>query len=57
MCAINVKIHELEFILFNVYMPCDKGAGNPDMQDYNNVLDEISDICNTSSTQLLFNWW
>ena len=28
LCAVKVTVDDIEFVLFNMYMPCDKGYAN-----------------------------
>ena len=51
MCAVKVKVNGIEFLLFNMYMPCDKGYVNLDLFEYIDVLNEVSDICNKTASQ------
>ena len=51
MCAIKVTKGEFKFLIFNVYMPTDPGQGNYDLAEYNEVLNEVSEIMISSDTQ------
>ena len=51
LCAVKVTVDGIEFVLFNMYMPCDKGYANHDLFEYIDVLNEASDICNKTASQ------
>ena len=42
LCAVKVTVDGIEFVLFNMYMPCDKGYANHDLFEYIDVLNEVS---------------
>ena len=52
LCAIEVIVGDFKFILFNIYMPTDPGAGNHEILEYKEVLTEISVILLNSDTQI-----
>ena len=50
-CALKININDINFMLINVYMPSsDKMEG---LDEYTNILQEVSSICIQSSTQNL----
>ena len=51
LCAVKVTVDGIEFVLFNMYMPCDKGYANHDFFEYIDVLNDLSDICNKTASQ------
>ena len=51
LCAVKVTVVGIEFVLFNMYMPCDKGYANHDFFKYIDVLNEVSEICNKTASQ------
>ena len=51
LCAVKVTVDSIEFILFNAYMPCEKGYANHYLFEYIDVLNEVSDICNKTASQ------
>ena len=46
LCAVKVTVDSIEFVLFNIYMPYDKGYANHDLFEFIDVLNELSDNCN-----------
>ena len=50
LCAIEVTLENLKFILVNVYMPTDPGLGNYDILDFKEVLNEITIILLNAGT-------
>jgi exonuclease III len=46
-CAVQVKSKDFDFILCNIYMPCDTVYDHVNIQEFNDVLDEVSRICHT----------
>ena len=34
LCGVKVTVDSIEFVLFNMYMPCDKGYTNHDLSQY-----------------------
>ena len=46
-CGIHVKQNNMSFVLFNIYMPCDTRTRGLNLIKYNDILNEISVICNT----------
>ena len=51
LCDVKVKVDGIEFALFNMYIPCDKGYANYDLFEYIDVLNEVTDICNKTASQ------
>ena len=47
----KVTVDGIEFVLFNMYMPCDKGYGNHDLFEYTDVLNEVNDMFNKTASQ------
>ena len=54
LCAVKVTVDSIEFVLFNTYMPCDKGYANHDLFEYIDVLNGVSDICNKTASNILY---
>ena len=48
MCAVKVTVDSILFVLFNTYMPSDKGYANHDLFEYIDGLN-VSDICNKTA--------
>ena len=48
---VKVRVDGIEFVLFNMYMPCDKGYANHNLFEYIDVLNEVSDIYNKTASQ------
>ena len=46
-----MTVDTIEIVLFNMYMPCDKGYANLDLFDYTGVRNEVSYICNKTESQ------
>ena len=44
MCAIRIKGPDLDLLLFCLYMPCDTEYSVSNLNEYNSILQEISDI-------------
>ena len=40
LCAVIVTVDSIKFVLFNTYMPCDKGYANHDLFDID-ILSEV----------------
>ena len=51
LCAVEVIQGNFKFIVFNVYMPTDPGAGNYEISDFIDVLNEITIILLNADTQ------
>ena len=51
LCAIEVKVDDFKFILFNVYMPVDPGCDNHEINEYKSVLQEMSIFMLNSDTE------
>ena len=47
----NVTIESIETVLFNMHIPCDKGYANHDLFECIDVLNEVSDIYNKTTSQ------
>ena len=46
-----MRVDSIEFVLLNMYMPCDMGYANHDLFECIDVLNEVSDICNKTAFQ------
>ena len=55
LCAIKVHISNISFISFNVYMPTDPGFGNHNINEYKEVLPELSVIVANEVSDLTHN--
>ena len=51
LCAVKVIMDDLSIMLLNVYMPTDPGNGNFEINEYKDVLQDISVIMLNSDTQ------
>ena len=47
LCAIKVFLNkDIHFIIFNVYMPCDKRTHGPELDEFVEILNEITVVVN-----------
>ena len=54
LCAVKVTVDGIEFVLFSMYMSCDKCYANHDLFEYIDVLNEVSDSFNKTASQYFY---
>ena len=51
LCGLKLLINEFEILIINVYMPCDPGLMEGNLNEYNDVLAELNQIILCSCSQ------